>query len=806
MRLKKTTLVLVAVLFCHLAVAFIFRARVTYAQQFQPLIGVDLIAYTVPPGGQLEVGFAVRYFPCNDQNSDGKCDYRDKFTSVTYRFDVLHRGPGGADAPDCEGQRFDQDRTFSPSFYDPWRSLGPIPLRITNSCQPGPYTLRLSVTYFDPATNQSHTLTDTVDFDVGEPPPQTPTPNPTPGNGQGGNGQDGNGQDGNGQDGNGQDGNGQDGNGQNGNGQNGNGQNGNGQDGNGQDGNGQNGNGQDGNGQNGNGQGGQTSRDTQTPESEPITKPPEPTQEPPPPPGPVAITQPDHTNVRLGPGTLYKIVRSVPHGTRAQIICVGPWADWYEVIIEGIYGTVWIKRDLTVLVGSLDGVCRYRAGAFTVQAWTWPVISHLRVGPGTYYDVITTVPQGTHVKIIGLGPEDEWFLIELSALEGPAWIHQSLIELSGSVRRYRQLALRELVQLLRPGPNPAARPYLITQPEILNVRLGPGLNYDVITTVPRGTRAAIYGMGPDKKWFQVELEGLDTLAWVYRDLTRVVGSLVNVRRITAHEIAALPALIIQPRNVNTRLGPGAGYEADVILPKGTWSRITGIDTHQEWFRIKVVGLKTALWVVRSRAKVAGGLLGRFRLHAADESPMQPDSGPNSDRPLAIAQSESMKVRTGPGLDYKVITTVPQGVSGEIYGIDPTKNWFQVQIEGLDTLAWVLRDMTWVDGLLVSVRMITPREIATWPALITQPPTLLARSGPGQDYPAVARLPKGSWVRTVGIGPHAEWFLIEVDVPGIDPPVWIARRHAKIAAGSLADIPKAVPEDSSHSSSAETDQQ
>ena len=497
--------------------------------------------------------------------------------------------------------------------------------------------------------------------------------------------------------------------------------------------------------------------------------------------------------MRLGPGTVYKIVRSVPHGTRAQIICIGPRADWYEVKIEGIYGTVWIKRDLTVLVGSLDGVCRYGAGAFTVQAWTWPVISHLRVGPGTDYDVITTVPQGTHVKIIGLGPEDKWFQIELSVLEGPAWIHKSLVELSGSVRGYRQLALRELVQLLRPGPNPSARPYLITQPEILNVRLGPGLKYDVITTVPQGTQAAVYGMDPDKKWFQVELEGLDTLAWVYRDLTRVVGSLVNVRRITAREIAALPALIIQPRNVNARLGPGAEYEAEVILPKGTWARITGIDPQDEWYRIKVVGLKTPLWVARNRAKVAGGLLGRFRPHAA-ENAMQPESGPNSDRPLAIAQSESMKVRTGPGLDYEVITIVPQGVAGEIYGIDPTKNWFQLQIEGLDTLAWVLRDMTWVDGLLVSVRLITPREIATWPALITQPPTLLARSGPGVDYPAVARLPKGTWVRVVGVGPHAEWFLIEVEVPGIDAPVWIARGHAKIAAGSLADIPLVVPEE------------
>ena len=118
------------------------------------------------------------------------------------------------------------------------------------------------------------------------------------------------------------------------------------------------------------------------------------------------------------------------------------------------------------------------------------------MGPGTNYDVITTVPAGTSVKIIGLGPEDKWFLIELAGLEEPAWIHQSLVNLSGSVRGYRQLAAKEITQLPRPGPTPWVKPYLITRPEILNVRLGPGLKYDVITTVPQGTQRHNPWYGP----------------------------------------------------------------------------------------------------------------------------------------------------------------------------------------------------------------------------------------------------------------------------------------------------------------------
>ena len=119
----------------------------------------------------------LRDFPCVDEDSDNDCDHSDNFTSVTYRFDVLTRGPGGTNVDSCEGQGLNSVRTFSPAFYDPRRTLGPIPLRIDRSCENGPYTLLLTVTYIDNA-DQSHTLTDTVDFVVGDPQPPNPNPNP----------------------------------------------------------------------------------------------------------------------------------------------------------------------------------------------------------------------------------------------------------------------------------------------------------------------------------------------------------------------------------------------------------------------------------------------------------------------------------------------------------------------------------------------------------------------------------------------------------------------------------------------------
>ena len=720
--------------FCALLLAP--RVQTAYAQSPSPHIDTDLIAYTVPAGEYLNAGFALRDFPCVDENNDDDCDYRDKFTSVSYRFDVLHR-EGGSDADSCEAQGLGTDRTYSPASYDDDRALSVIPLRISRSCQPGLYTLRLTVTYADNA-NQSHTLTDTVDFVVGDPQPPNPNPEPDPNPDPDPNLN-----------------------------------------------------------QNPNPNRNPDSNQPQNPQN---AAPPT----PPPPQDPVAITLPGHTNVRLGPGTEYEIVRSVPRGTRAKIIGLGPWDDWYLVEIDGIYGPIWICQDLTLLVGSLTGIRWYAEGDFGATAITLPPIAHVRTGPSSEYDVLTTVPQGTRAKIIGLGPENKWFLIELPGLDGPAWIHQSLAEVVGSVWGIRKIAKGELELLPRPGRDGGNRPVVITLPEIMNVRLGPGLEYDVITTVPQGTRAPIYGMDPSKQWFQVELAGLDSLAWVNRDLTRVVGSLVNVRRITEREIAALPAAITQPRALHARAGPGTEYDAVTILSKGTWARVVGIGPKAKWYQLEVVGLDEPVWVARHLLKVAGGSFGRFRRIWTGEGALLSASDSRDDRPLAVAQSESMQLRTGPGLEYQVVTTVPQWTRARIMGMDPAKIWFQVELDGLDTLAWAPRHMTWVDGSLVSVRRITAREIAALPAAITQPWLVRARSGPGPEYDVVARLPKGTWARIVAIGPQAKW--LQIEVVGTDRLVWVARKLVKLAGGSLAELLRIGPGESPSSSPTLTDQQ
>ena len=119
----------------------------------------------------------------------------------------------------------------------------------------------------------------------------------------------------------------------------------------------------------------------------------------------------------------------------------------------------------------------------------------------------------------------------------------------------------------QPQPQPPATggPYAISQPTHLNVRGGPGTEYPVLSVLTSGTQVKITGLGPREEWLQVEVSGVSEPAWIYRELTEVVGSLDGVKRFTESEIPARPeaapappAAAPAPSAPATRL-PGIGF-------------------------------------------------------------------------------------------------------------------------------------------------------------------------------------------------------------------------------------------------------
>ncbi len=282
----------------------------------------------------------------------------------------------------------------------------------------------------------------------------------------------------------------------------------------------------------------------------------------------------------------------------------------------------------------------------------------MRSGPGLTYDIVTTVPAGTQATIVGIDPDDDWYLVEIDGVAGQVWIYQGLTTLVGSLTGVKQYTALEIAQLSGTPAADGSVPLAITVPITMNVRTGPGLTYDVVRVVPQGTQGRIWGIDPTDDWFQIELEGLDTLVWVYQDLTTVIGSLAGVRLLTVAEIALLPAAITQPLLLNARAGPGTGYEILATVPQGTWLKITGIDSQGDWYRVELAELDQPAWLLRDFTKVAGGTLSNLIRIAMGESPSS-----------ALASWITVELSLGQagGVDLEVSWT-DASVCGQLYNL------------------------------------------------------------------------------------------------------------------------------------------
>ncbi len=60
----------------------------------------------------------------------------------------------------------------------------------------------------------------------------------------------------------------------------------------------------------------------------------------------------------------------------------------------------------------------------------------------------------------------------------------------------------------------------------VNVRAGPGTDYDQVGVLIPGQTSPIVGRNPDGTWFEIEyVGGANGIGWVFKDLVRVVGDL-----------------------------------------------------------------------------------------------------------------------------------------------------------------------------------------------------------------------------------------------------------------------------------------
>jgi uncharacterized protein YgiM (DUF1202 family) len=124
--------------------------------------------------------------------------------------------------------------------------------------------------------------------------------------------------------------------------------------------------------------------------------------------------------VRNGPGTQHKTIAEVKKGTRVNV--AGREGNWLRIISKQGNPPGYIDERFAQPTGEQPKAAPEVQGSYTTTADTY-----VRKGPGLEYGVITKIPKGTKVHVVG--GEGGWLKVESKHGKPPGYIEKLYAEL-----------------------------------------------------------------------------------------------------------------------------------------------------------------------------------------------------------------------------------------------------------------------------------------------------------------------------------------------------------------------------------------
>ena len=190
--------------------------------------------------------------------------------------------------------------------------------------------------------------------------------------------------------------------------------------------------------------------------------------------------------------------------------------------------------------------------------------------------------------------------------------------------------------------------------------------------------------------------------------------------------AASGSLTISTDAVNVRSGPGLSYSLEKIAKRG--EKYSIVKEKGDWIEIQLSFGKTG-WVVNW-------------LVTKENEPKAATASTSagSKNTIAIANTDQLRVRSGPGTSFRIVSFLNKGQ--EVTILDQNENWYKITStfgEG-----WVVRDFLEIKTVKQE-RKQTPAPSDTMGTGIVNGDTVNVRQEPSATSPIIGKLSKGTSV-------------------------------------------------------------
>ena len=191
----------------------------------------------------------------------------------------------------------------------------------------------------------------------------------------------------------------------------------------------------------------------------------------------------------------------------------------------------------------------------------------------------------------------------------------------------------------------------------LNVRSGPGTNYASLGLLRRGTSVTVESVSGG--WAQISFNG--KTAYVSAEYVSMSASQPSDGSQTTGGETVSGTATVTASSLNLRSGPGTNYARIGGISRG--ASVTLLEKSGSWYKISYNG---------TQGYVSAEYLSIASAPAAPETPATPSSSTT-----ATVTASALNVRTGPGTNYAVITTVAR--STQVTVTEKGASWSLISI-------------------------------------------------------------------------------------------------------------------------------
>ena len=338
------------------------------------------------------------------------------------------------------------------------------------------------------------------------------------------------------------------------------------------------------------------------------------------------------------------------------------------------------------------------------------------------------------------------------------------------VRLVRLFALM-LLAVLPTVIQAQAAPHLVVNVHRLNVRNGPGVGYNIVTSVAGGTQLSVMGKDSGGLWYQISSDA--GTGWVNTNYTVGRGNFTGVPTVGAQRDAqpastivipvGSPRLVVNVSYLNIRSGPGVSFNVILTVSGGTELPVSGRDSGRVWYQVNSTA--GTGWVHSYYTVARGNFSGVATVGAevADDTapiPVITDAG----TPRLAVNTYRLNVRSGPGVGHPVLTSVGGGTELPVISIHADRLWYEVASPAgtgwVNSYYAVTRgDFSRLSSTNAPVQT-SPVLTGTTPRAVVNTSRLNIRSGPGVAHGVITSVQGGTTLAVLGISSNRIWYRVQ----------------------------------------------